>query len=276
MDRICIYHGNCADGFTSAWIVRKSWGSHGVINDSEFHAGIYGEPPPDCTGKLVVMVDFSYKRPVLMEMAKQADAILILDHHKSAQADLIDLPSNVTTIFDMQRSGARMVWDYFYPDKTPGSLIKHVEDRDLWRFSMAQTRAFQANLFSYEYTWENWDRINDLCADDHKYWQFVQEGEAIERKHFKDVKELISAAASRAVIGGFDVPVLNAPYFYSSDAGHLMCGGEPFAACYWDTPNGRVYSLRSDENGIDVSEVAVAQGGGGHKHAAGFTLRAQL
>lgn len=41
---ICIYHGNCADGFGAAWAVRKALG------DIEFYAGKYQEPPPDVTG----------------------------------------------------------------------------------------------------------------------------------------------------------------------------------------------------------------------------------
>ena len=267
MNLLCIYHANCADGFTSAWAV---WKKH---PDTEFFEGIHGEAPPDCKGRDVVIVDFSYKRATLIEVAKKAKSVLILDHHKSAEADLVDLPDNVTAIFDMNRSGAMMTWQHYHPDKAPSFLIEHVQDRDLWRFSMEQTRAFQANLFSLEYTFENWDMVNNLCADDYKYWSFVSAGEAIERKHFKDVNELIKVAATRSTIAGFDVPTLNAPYFYSSDAGHIMGAGEPFAACYWDTPKGRVYSLRSEEGGQDVSEIAVKFGGGGHKHAAGFTIR---
>jgi oligoribonuclease NrnB/cAMP/cGMP phosphodiesterase (DHH superfamily) len=56
------------------------------------------------------------------------------------------------------------------------------------------------------------------------------------------------------------------------DAGHIMGKGEPFAACYWDTPGWRVFSLRSEDGAQDVSEVAAKFGGGGHKHAAGFKL----
>ena len=51
---ICIYHGNCADGFDAAWVVRKALGA-----DIEFHAATYGQPVPDVTGKNVVIVDFS-------------------------------------------------------------------------------------------------------------------------------------------------------------------------------------------------------------------------
>lgn len=72
-------------------------------------------------------------------------------------------------------------------------------------------------------------------------------------------------------------------YTLTSDAGHLMCKpyespnlhGEivtpKFAACYWDTPKGRTFSLRSIGD-FDVSAVAAGYGGGGHRNAAGFTL----
>ena len=87
-----------------------------------------------------------------------------------------------------------------------------------------------------------------------------------------DIHEFIKVAAYRTVIAGYDVPVLNVPYFYSSDAGHILGVNEPFAACYWDTAKGRTYSLRSSEEGIDVSEIAKMFGGGGHEHAAGFSV----
>ena len=74
------------------------------------------------------------------------------------------------------------------------------------------------------------------------------------------------------MIGGFDVPVANLPYTLTSDAGAVMCAGEPFAACYWDTPNGRSFSLRSTDAGEDVSEVAKQYGGGGHRNASGFRV----
>ena len=51
-----------------------------------------------------------------------------------------------------------------------------------------------------------------------------------------------------------------------------MAKGKPFAACYWDTPKGRVFSLRSSDDGADVSEVAKQYGGGGHRNASGFTV----
>lgn len=264
---LCIYHNNCADGFGAAWVVR-----HALGDQVEFHAANHGEAPPDVRGRTVLIVDFSYKRPVLLEMADVATSITILDHHRSAEKDLVDLPDNVFPEFDMDRSGAMMAWDHFFPDTTPPALIAHIEDRDLWRFDLPGTREIQACLFSHPYDFKVWD---NLMHTDRRV--LLQDGEAIERKHFKDIAEFRAAAQHTMVIAGYEVPVLNVPYFYASDAGHQMAEDAPFAACYWDTPEGRTFSLRSREGGLDVSEIAALFGGGGHRNAAGFRLtRAQL
>jgi oligoribonuclease NrnB/cAMP/cGMP phosphodiesterase (DHH superfamily) len=287
MKILCIYHGQCADGFGAAWVVRKALGTENV----EFYPGVYQEPPPNVAGRDVILMDFSYKRPVLDEMARAAHSILILDHHKTAAADLADLPPapkwsiwqgcgigddpplsiglRVRAVFDMDRSGAGMAWDYFFPGEARPALLNHIEDRDLWRFSLDGTREIQANIFSHPYDFEVWDR---LMGDDPQ--SLRAEGLAIERKHFKDIAELVKATQRSMVIGGVEIPVANLPYTLTSDAGHQMAMAHPsrMACCYWDTPGGRVFSLRSTDDGPDVSAVAKKYGGGGHMHAAGFRM----
>lgn len=258
---LCIYHGNCADGFGAAWVVRKALG------DIEFHAGKYNSPSPDVTGKDVVMVDFSYKRPVLLAMAEQANSILIIDHHKTAIEDLVDLPANVTTQFALEHSGAMLTWHHFFPGQEPPPLLRHIEDRDLWRFALPGTRQIQACLFSFPYDFGVWDALMSANLD-----ALGVEGQAIERKHFKDIRELLVETTREMVICGHRVPVANLPYTLSSDAGAELAKGRPFAACYFDTPEGRVFSLRSSNEGEDVSEVAKQFGGGGHRNAAGFRV----
>lgn len=260
---LCIYHGNCADGFAAALAVRLHYGAENV----DFHKGVYGDVQrPFVQDRRVIMVDFSYKRNTLLTMAEEAEHILILDHHKSAAEELVDLPSNVDAHFDMDRSGAMMAWEYFHnPDDVP-ALIHHIQDRDLWRFELDGTREIQAALFSYPYDFDVWETLLTAGTDG-----LFLAGVAIERKHHKDVAELLDVTQRRMVIGGYDVPVACLPYTMVSDAAHKMSQGEPFAACYWDTPNGRVFGLRSTEGGVDVSEVAVGYGGGGHAASAGFT-----
>jgi len=265
--KLCIYHGNCPDGFGAAWAI------HHVLGDGvEFYKGIHGESPPDVNGMDVLLVDFSYKKDVLENMLKTAASITILDHHITAEKELADLLTSgeVNGLFDMNKSGAMLTWEWFNPGAPAPKLIEHIQDRDLWQFKLDGTREVLAALSSYPYDFEVWDKL--MASNPDEFDMLKRDGEAIERKLQKDIKELIASGVRRMVIGGYNVPVLNVPSAYISDAGNIMSMNEPFAACYWDHPGGRSFSLRSSETGVDVSEVAKLYGGGGHVKAAGFTM----
>ena len=284
---ICIYHAPCQDGFTAAWAIWKRW------PDVEFVPGVYGDEPPDVTRKRVLLVDFSYKAPVLRRLAESAAFVAVLDHHKSAEADLADFAveaidwttrfedeglaglaiHNIQAVFDMTRSGAMMAWDYAHPGELAPGLVQHVQDRDLWRFNLPYTREIAAALFSHDYDFDTWDWFADELASPVGRHALVREGAAIERKHHKDVAELLDQTQRYMVIGGVRVPVANLPYTMASDAANALAEGNPFAACYFDNGSGRrVFSLRSKAEGLDVSEIAVRYGGGGHARAAGFSM----
>ena len=261
---LVIYHGNCADGFSAAWCFWRKYGT-----DADYVAGVYQQDPPDVTGRDVYLVDFSYKRSVVEQMLKAANSVCLIDHHKTAIDDLAGL-EGLRQYTDLNRSGATLAWDYLFPDEDRPLLLGHVEDRDLWRFKLPGTREIQAFVFSHEYSFELWDKL--MSADQVELLKMTAAGAAIERKHHKDVAELVAVCKRRMVIGGYDVPVASLPYTLVSDAAHLMAQGEPFAACYWDTPDGRVFGLRAADEGLDVSEVAKQYGGGGHAKAAGFKV----
>ena len=264
---LCIYHGNCPDGFAAAWAVYYALG-----DDVEFHKGIHQQLPPDVTGLDVYLVDFSYRKPVLEDMLKQAASITILDHHISAQEDLADLLSSgkVGGLFDMNKSGAMLAWEWFHPGKPAPKLIRHIQDRDLWQFKLDGTREITMGLASYPYDFVLWNKLMNSTLDELKLLK--RDGEALLRKLHIDIKILIHSGVRRMVIGGYNVPVLNAPAAYVSEAGNILAKGEPFAACYWDHADGRSFSLRSSETGEDVSKVAKQYGGGGHAKASGFTI----
>jgi len=269
--RLCIYHGNCIDGFTAAWVIKQFSIESGLPFD--FFPGVYRDDPPEIKEyEEVYLVDFSYKRAVMETLLKEDIPIYIIDHHKSAIADLDGLKEQypkLTTYFDIERSGAMLTWDWFFTDLSKPPLIGYVQDRDLWQYKLINSKEVNAAIFSYEYSFANWDKLVKSKIGD-----LVAEGEPIIRKHFKDVKELLAVCQREMNIDGLDIPVASLPYTLSSDAGHIMAAeeGVPYAACYWDTPKHREFSLRSSPNGLDVSEIAVAYGGGGHKHASGFHI----
>lgn len=287
---ICIYHGNCFDGFTAAWAVWKRFG-----DAFEYIAGVYQTDPPDVTDRHVLIVDFSYKRPVLMAMAAKARSVIVLDHHKTAAEDLAGLatppilapaiympgmadtwwlPNGPHAEFDMNRSGAGMAWDYCHVNINEDiacarpKIIDHVEDRDLWRFDLPFTREIHAGMSAYPFDFGAWDEIAVKCEQG----TLANEGAAIDRKHLRDIDSILKITKTRIVIQGHDVPIANMPVTMCSDAGNIMTKGEPFAVTYYDGPTHRHYSLRSTNEGVDVSEIAKQYGGGGHRNAAGFAL----
>ncbi len=266
---LVIYHGNCADGFSAAWVFHHYYQLRTIGRTPEFHAARYGYEPPDCTGREVYLVDFSYKRADMERMVASAARVTLIDHHQSALQDLAGLPGLIQYV-DTQRSGATLAWDYLFPGEPRPLLLGHIEDRDLWRFKLPHTREIQAAVFALDYTWENWDRL--MAADPHDLVVMTAQGAAIERKHRKDVAELVATCRRRMTIRGHHVPVACMPYTMASAAGHLLSEGEPFAAVYWDTAEHRQFSLRSREDGLDVAAICETYGGGGHKHAAGFRV----
>lgn len=265
---MCIYHANCCDGMGAAWSV------HHALSDShqiDFVSATYQGELPDVAGKDVIIVDFSFKREVMEQLAEAANSILVLDHHKSAEAELTPLlESNVIEgMFDMNKSGAVLAWEWFNPDELIPPLIEHIQDRDLWRFELPGTREIQAALYSYPMTFDVWDELMVKPLD-----ILYREGVAIDRAHNKNVDGLVEYLVQYHPFAGYEnIPVLNCNYMFASDAGHAMANEAPFSVTYYDTQESRKFSLRSNkEHGVDVSEIAEMFGGGGHKNAAGFKL----
>lgn len=265
---MCIYHANCCDGMGAAWSVHHALGSSREI---EFVSATYQGELPDVQGKDVIIVDFSYKRDVMEQLAKEANSVLVLDHHKTAQAELEPLleAGVIEGKFDMDKSGAVLAWEWFNPDKPIPLLIEHIQDRDLWKFEMPGTREVQAALYSYPMTFSVWDDLMERSPI-----ELYKEGLAIDRAHNKNVAGLVEYLVQYHSFAGYEnIPVLNCNYMFASDAVHTMAINAPFSVTYYDTQESRKFSLRSNkEHGIDVSEIAAMFGGGGHKNAAGFKL----
>lgn len=259
MKPLCIYHGGCDDGFAAAYAVRKAV-------SAEFYPGRYGEAPPDCSDRDVYIVDFSYKRDVLEQVADQAKHVTVIDHHISAQRDLEALKGNkkVTLYFDMKHSGAVLTWRYFHPNEVMPQLFEYIEDRDLWRFDLPNTAEFIMALRSYPKTFEQWEELIARGAP-----ALIMEGRSILRFYKAKCAEIEKAAHS-VQLGPYTVKACNAPWFMASDVAGALDG--EFGVCYWRNYDGSwAFSLRS-RGEFDVSRVAEGYGGGGHKNAAGFKL----
>jgi len=274
MPPLVIYHANCWDGFCAAWILKKAY------PNAEFYPAHYGTKPPApsvLSGRTVFIVDFSYKREILSSMAQVCNRIVVLDHHKTAESDLKGLSCpGLSITFDMTKSGGRLAWEYMQAEglsswaniPTPW-IVDYTEDRDLWLHKLDWSCEINAYIRSFPLSFEQWDKFALINPGCEKWDTWVDAGSAILRREKQIVDDHLRHAKEIEISGQKGLAV-NATVLFSDIAGELA-KGQPFGACYFDRFDGkRQWSLRSDANGVDVSEMAKMNGGGGHKHAAGF------
>lgn len=251
-----LYHADCADGFGAAYAAWK------VLQDRAQYLPVsHGDPAPALPEDAkVAIVDFSYKRETILEIQKSVADLKILDHHATAQTELEGLPF---AEFDMDKSGARMAWEYWHPQAALPELLAYIEDKDLWLWRLEQSPEVTIALHSYPMNFEVWDRLQV----DH----LKLEGVALLRLQEQIVAQAVTRARLQDVFG-YSVPVVNATEFRSEIANRL-CSLHPecpFAAAYhFDKSGDPCWSLRSIGD-FDVAELARQAGGGGHKNASGF------
>lgn len=270
---LVIYHNHCYDGVTAAYIC---WTRFRDL--AEYRPFNYSDPPltyDDVKGRDVIVVDFSFKREVLESIKREAKSLIVLDHHKTAQADLEGLPY---CIFDMNRSGAGIAFDYFYPNSTRTKLVNYVEDRDLWRFASPGSREINAWIQSWEIDLEVWKKVASIM-EVASWDDLFKQGTSLLRQQSKLAKEI--AANSHDL----DIATFRGPHVVTSVLMSEVCEqllkDHPealYASYHFQRKDGKYqYGLRSraSEN-FDVSLIAKTFGGGGHKNAAGFELDFEL
>lgn len=273
MRRVCFYHAGCPDGFGAAWAVRKAWGA-----TAEYRARGHDDPlhPDELAGCEVVFADIALGNGHLRALARHASRVVVLDHHVSAlerfraDADLgYELASRGHRVhFDLSHSGAVLAWQHFHPGQPLPPLLAYVEDQDLWRWQLPDSDAVNAAIGSWPRRFEVWDR---LAAEPIE--RLVAEGRPILRAHRSEVERAL-LNVHPVQVGELRMEGVNA-LFLRSAIGHELAKRRRF-----DAPCGLVYRLieRRVECSLyslgdfDVSAIASAFGGGGHKNAAGFTV----
>lgn len=280
-----LYHGGCSDGFGAAFIAAHFLG----LPETDLIPVSYGKPIPydrlsDDTD--IYIVDFSYPRSELIELADYAQKVIVLDHHASAEKELADLDvPNLYVEFDMKRSGARMTYDYLQARHSPqipyrrlDLLSRYIQDRDLWTWELPDSREVSAYIAAVPKTLDAWGE-HLLNVE----WDLVIErGRAVQMKISSETATM--TRESKWCLGMFraidDVAIINicvaAP---GSEILGQLAEGRPFAVGWAQGGDGSFYySLRSRDDGVDVGALAAslradgtAFAGGGHARAAGFS-----
>jgi uncharacterized protein len=201
-----IYHADCLDGFGAAFAAWRRFG-----DAAEYLPMHHGQPCEmgKIAGQDVFILDFSFSPEVLQAFAAKAKSVTQIDHHLSAckawngllQTDADgkhsyqhpELPLRV--IFDLDKSGARLAWEYFHPTTALPLALAHIEDQDMWRFALPGTRPFCRALRQQPFDFSSWDEILRATADNNtpRYRSLLGQGEAIESFFANEVERLANS-----------------------------------------------------------------------------------
>jgi len=266
-----LYHGGCPDGFGGAYAAWKKFG-----DTADYIPVKHGKPAPEnLDGKELYFIDFCYPQEMMSALMAVAKSVTVLDHHEGVREVATKFPG----VFDTNHSGATIAWGYFHPDTPVPMLLKYVEDGDLYRFKLSDSR----NILSYVYTLT--DSFASFDVQNIEKWNtFVAELEKpSERERIIEMGKLFAQYHEHVVVHGvhhaeivrfegYECYLTGSTGEFTSDIGNRLARLKPPIAIILSAHAESLHvSLRSDGS-VNVAILAQKFGGNGHPAAAAFQI----
>lgn len=282
-----VTHGGCSDGFFSRVIIEKAMRDNpenfkNKIDDVKFVDGYYSTNNysgliEQMSGKNVLICDFSFKPDVFNKMIEATNSnILILDHHKTAKADLDNIDPKYK-VFDMNHSGAFITYTYVNGFHNIPKVVLYVEDNDLWNKKLPFTNEFTAFMFLQPFEYDSYVKF----YDDDYFYNACKIGEYCvlqNRHHIDNILKSTEVSLMEIKNRYYFVAHVNCVGILISELGNTSMKkfiNANFTALYKQNIKfgNTLFSLRSLDDRSDTSSIAKLFGGGGHRNASGFTVQ---
>lgn len=272
-----IYHHPCHDGSGAAL---AAWAARG---DSITYLPLnYLKPftEEQLRNKNVILIDVSFKREQLQRVRALAKKVMVLDHHDSAEKELA---GEEGCFFYMHNSGAILSWHYFHGLDTPAPMfLQLIEDRDLWRWQMRELSeplyyGLAKRHAEPDYT-QYIPYLQAVALDD-----LIAYGRQLTASN----QQWCAETALAAKLCLFKVPGTTQVYNIVglevkdnkliSELGDYLCHQHAvdFAMLWYPVPDDNSkfkISFRNNKTNINVGDIAMLLGGGGHPRAAGAVV----
>lgn len=276
---LVIYHNNCSDGFAARVLIEDYMTKNFPNRQVEYYPASHYTEPPDVNGKNVLCCDFAYNLKITNELISKSNKFLILDHHLTSMQELKKL-SNKYKHFDLNESGASLVWYYYYPNKKLSLMYEYIKARDLW-IDIPMIKEFASWFFSFGFDYHHYTKYmtnNDLFKKDLELYgpQYLKEDENFIKSQIRNSKMILHKYDNKYLF-----VVYCESYKLKSDIGNSLIENEYYKyadfACIVDyKKNCSIFSLRSTNENYNCSEIAKYLGGGGHRNASGIKLNSRM
>ena len=268
---IGIYHKDCTDGTTAAAVVLKKFPQALLFPLAHSYKKEDLEPILDLIDHDTICYTVDCGLGV-KELLEKGVKVTTLDHHISVKENLEAIAhenKDYTFVFDNDKSGATLVWSYFFPDQRQPELLKYVEDNDLWRQRYGGNTIDVVNYISI---FRN-DPETVLKLMESDLSLIKSKGEIISQYTDRQITDQMSFQPIYIKINERMVPILNLTAYQSVIAHKFSEKLDRAVGFFFITGDTVRLSFRSVDHQIPTAlDLASILGGGGHKNAAGGIL----
>lgn len=265
---VVIYHKDCIDGTTAAAVVLRRFPEAKLFPLSH-------DPSVDDLEKVLAIIDSDTDIYTVdcgigvQEILSRGFKVMTIDHHVGVK-DSLDLlvkeNTNFTYLFDNEKSGASLAWQYFFPDEELPEIIKLVEDSDLWKGQFGEDTK---NVNNYLWLFINEpDKILQILEGDLN--EVKKQGKVISVYAEKEIMKLVEIPAISLKIGEHIFPAYNITN-HESACGNILSEKNNQTAVMFTIKGDVVkFSFRSKAGqNLSALDLAKILGGNGHVLAAG-------
>jgi len=270
MNKYVLYHRD-TDGAFAAVV------AYAVLGDTAEYISVqYNEPFPDIyldSDTELYILDFSYSRELLDDIYSKVNKLVVLDHHKTAESELKNTPY---AIFDMDKCGSTLAWEYFIPDSPMPKIYELVEDRDLFKYEMDETDLVVEGLRLYDLT--DIPKLYSLLENPYQFLnKVIDDGEVLLKVRQNKISKIVNSTnLIFTEFKGKSAVILNNIDLISDISKEMfdVYPGTDIVIGWSNIGTKIIFSLRSNKlkRNVDVSKICSKYGGGGHRNAAGFNL----
>lgn len=281
---VCLYHAGCPDGVGGAFPFWR-------LNDRGRNIEIkpinhYDSYPKNLVrGKKVVMVDICFKRENILRLCRDAEVVVVLDHHDTSRRSIEGtekIHDNIGYVFDMKRSGAQISWNWCYPLESNPWFIDIIADRDLWEWRIPNSRLIGRALYHFEwYTFQKMEELYTTATPLRKLKEtFIAQGRLLHEIETKDISYSVgnSVLCDFTCVGKtYRVRLTACHPTIRSEVGNTLAN---FKDCHFAAT--WRYDFQSDQwwisfrgakdSSLKLNRIAEKFGGGGHPKACGFSI----
>lgn len=273
-----IYHANCNDGLGAAAAAYLKLGE-----TAQYLPGVYSETLDKfhIEDSDIYIVDFSFDREIIEAWKQKARKVVVIDHHESSFRKLEGLDD---FIYDGNKSGAVLAFEYFNPEQELPEIFKLIQDGDLYKFEFGErTRYLRALLDFYRLKLTDMEMIrfmSDFLTENEWLDNYIQTVGRVLANYITEVSGKVAKENKFRIIDfhGFRFAFYNVIDHISETAEHVYNKGSDESGyyptlSYYISPKKVIFNMRSSKRStIVVNKIAENYGGGGHPNAAGFTL----